>query len=822
MTTDDTIDRLLAELTLDEKASLTAGVTLWYLPAIARLGIPALKVSDGPSGVRGDSLIGRRSLSLPCGMAVGSTWNTALVGRLGDVLAAEAVSKNVHVLLGPTVCIVRQPLAGRTFESFSEDPLLTSRLAVAYVEGVQAGGVACCIKHFACNDQEHERMTISAVVDERTLHEVHLPAFEAAVDEADVGAVMTAYNRVNGIYCGEQPDLITRVLRRRWGFEGLVMSDWFGTHSTADAARAGLDLEMPGPSAWLGPTLAAAVRDGTVDESVVDEQVRHLFGLMARVGILPESPQAGHDADAPEHAPEREEDEPWRRAVARQVATEGTVMLTNRNLLPLTPANLVDKTVAVIGANAGLLEMGGGSSEVTPHRRRRVIDALAERLPGANLVYEEGCRIDKGLATIDMRLLAGDGFTVEYFTNTERSGLPVASERAHNGRMSWVGTPHPSLDQAGPAHSLRISGQFTPDVSGTWELGLESAGRSVLLLDGEQVIDNTEPQRGSGFFGAGSTVVTIERQLEAGVTHEVVMEVWPRNDVWPILGARLAAGRPHPDDAFERAVAAAAAAEVAVVVVGLNGAWESEGFDRPDLSLPGRQRELVEAVLAVNEQTIVVVNAGSPVDLPWAEQAGAVLVCWYPGEEGADALADIVVGLADPGGRLPVSWPVDAEDGATGESPRCYPGVDGQVVYDEGVMVGYRHFTTMGIEPRFCFGHGLTYGEFHHSDVHTTSAGIAIEVNNVGARTGTMVVQVYLRAVESAVVRPDRQLIGFEKVTVEPGQRELVEIPLDEDSFRYWDVETHAWRTDPGPYQLLIGASSEDIWATADITLGVG
>ena len=249
-------------MSLDEKCSLTAGADLWYLPPVERLGIPALKVSDGPSGVRGDSLIGRRSLSLPCGMAIGSTWNPPLVERLGEVLAAEARSKGVHVLLGPTVCIPRTPLAGRTFESFSEDPLLTARLAVAYVRGVQANGVACCIKHYACNDQEHERMTISAEVSERALREIHLVAFEAAVREAGVWSVMTAYNKVNGTYCGEQPDLIDGVLRDEWGFDGLVMSDWFGTHSTVPAALAGLDLEMPGPSAWLGPSLAAAVRGG--------------------------------------------------------------------------------------------------------------------------------------------------------------------------------------------------------------------------------------------------------------------------------------------------------------------------------------------------------------------------------------------------------------------------------------------------------------------------------------------------------------------------------------------------------------------------------
>src|SRR5271156_5723052 len=419
MTADDSgseseIERLIGAMTLDEKTSLTAGADMWHLPPVERLGIPALKVSDGPSGVRGDSMIGRRSLSLPCGMAIGSTWNPELVGQLGGVLAAEARTKNVHVLLGPTVCIVRTPLAGRTFESFSEDPLLTARIAAAYVKGVQAGGVACCVKHFACNDQEHERMTISAEGEERTLREVHLGAFEHAVQEAGIWSVMTAYNKVNGVYCGEQPDLIDGVLRQEWGFDGLVMSDWFGTHSTTAAALAGLDLEMPGPSAWLGPSLAAAVRSGEVDESVVDGQVRHVLRLMGRVGILGGS-------TVPD---ELEVDDGGRRAVARRVAAEGTVLLVNDGMLPLNVASV--GSVAVIGPNAGQLAMGGGSSEVTPHRRRRVDEALAERFPGVAIATEVGCRIDRGLAPLDLRLLSDETLRISYFDNPDLSGDPVA------------------------------------------------------------------------------------------------------------------------------------------------------------------------------------------------------------------------------------------------------------------------------------------------------------------------------------------------------------------------------------------------------------
>ncbi len=805
------IERLVGAMTLDEKCSLTAGANMWYLPPVERLGIPALKVSDGPSGVRGDSLIGRRSLSLPCGMAIGSTWNPSLVARLGGVLAAEAASKGVHVVLGPTVCIVRTPLAGRTFESFSEDPLLTARIAVAYVQGVQAGGVACCIKHFACNDQEHERMTISAEVEERPLREIHLVAFEAAVREAGVWSVMTAYNKVNGVYCGEQPDLIDGILRGEWGFDGLVMSDWFGTHSTGAAALAGLDLEMPGPSAWFGPTLATAVRDGLVDESVVDGQVRHALRLMGRVGILGRS-------TVPD---EQEEDDPGRRAVAREVAAEGTVLLANDGLLPLDPGTVA--SVVVVGANAGQLAMGGGSSEVTPHRRRPVADALAERLPGVAISSEIGCRIDVGLPPIDLRLLASSGvdesLRIEYFDNAELSGTPVAIEAAHTARVLWIGPPRADLTIG--ECSVRLSAVFTPDVSGAWQLGLESAGRAVLRLDGAVVVDNSDPSRGSSFYGAGSEPVEVTFDLAAGRSYELAVEVWPRSSSSPILGARIGASPPDTGDEFERAVRAAAEADVAVVVVGSNGQWESEGHDRPDLSLPGRQRELVEAVLEANRRTVVVVNAGSPVEMPWAPRAGAVLMTWYPGEEGADALADMLIGAAEPSGRLPVTFPARVEDGPAGlgvEGDR-YPGLEGKVVYGEGILVGYRYYETAHLAPLFPFGFGLSYGDIVFDHVQVDADGVTVTLANNGTRRGTEVVQVYVRAPESKVRRPDRELAGFAKVAVDPGSRETVRVELGVTAFHYWDVDTHAWRSDPGRYEVLVGSSSRDIRSSTVITV---
>ncbi len=807
----EAVERLLEELTLEEKCSLTAGASLWYLPSVERVGLPALKVSDGPSGVRGDSFGGRRSLSLPCGTAVGSTWNPELVRQLGEALAGEALSKGVKVLLGPTVCIVRTPLAGRTFESFSEDPLLTAQLSVAYVRGVQSQGVACCIKHYACNDQEHERMSISAEIDERTLREIHLVAFEAAVREAGVWSLMTAYNKVGGIYCGEQPELLNRILRSEWNYDGVAMSDWYGTHSTGPAALAGLDLEMPGPPSWLGPNLASAVREGAVDEGVVNGQVRHLLVLMHRVGML--------DSHKGGSAPELEEDDPGRRALARQVAAEGSVLLRNDGLLPLDPASV--GRLAVIGPNARHMAMGGGSSEVTPHRRRSVADALAERLPNTTVTCEVGCRIDRGITPIDVRLLTptgggSDGFTIEYFDNPDlpEEGMraPVDIGVTHSSRAVWMGPP-PGFETG--QWSARLKATFTPDTTGSWQLALESAGRSVLRLDGEVVLDNSDPQRGTGFYGAGSEPIDVRWELEAGRSYALTVDLWPRSSSSPIMGSIVRAGRPEPEDEFGRAVEAAAAADVAVVVVGLNNEWESEGYDRPNLRLPGVQRELVEAVLDVNPRTVVVVNAGSPVEMPWADRAGAVLLPWYAGEEGADALADIVVGLSDPGGRLPVTVPARLEDTPTAGAPEWYPGVDGRVVYEEGILVGYRHYDTNEIEPAFAFGHGLSYGDVVWEGVDIEAEKVTARLWNRGDRRGTEVVQVYRGNLGSQVPRPARELVGFVKVGLDPGQRQQVEVGLDAVAYRYWDVDTHGWRSDAGSYELLVGASSRDIRASA-------
>jgi beta-glucosidase len=805
---DDRVEELLGRLTPAEKAALTGGDDVWHLPAIERVGLGRLKMSDGPSGIRGAAIGTRRSLAFPCGMAVGATWDVELAGRYGTALADEARSKGVHLLLGPTVGIPRTPLGGRTFESFAEDPVLAAELAVAYIEAVQAGGVGCCVKHFACNDQEHERMSISAEVDERALREIHLAPFEAAVRRAGVWSVMSAYNRLHGTFCGEHPWLLGEILKGEWGFDGVVVSDWFGTHSTTEAAVAGLDVEMPGPPAFLGPKLAAAVESGDVPAAVLDDHARRILRLAGRIGLL--------DGRATDD--ELEDDDPERRAVARELAVAGTVLLRNDGLLPLSPDL---RSLAVIGPNADLLSTGGGgSSQVLPHRHLSLVDELRDRLPGVAVTHETGCLLGTAIPPVDPRLIA-PGLRFEAFADDEgEAALTTATLSV--GYLVSFGSP--VRGRRLPSLRFRASGVLRVPSSGRWRLGIANAGLATLHVDGMPVVENTTANGTDFFFGMGFGLVTAEIELEAGRDHELLVELEPQPGL-PVIGLRLHAAPPAVDDLLDRAVHAAAEADAAVVVVGASGQTETEGFDRPDLRLAGQQDELVRRVLAANPRTLVIVNAGAPVELPWAEDAAAVAVPWYPGEEGAPALADVVAGIAEPTGRLPITFPQHLADAPThsDHQPGSYPGTDGKVVYGEGIFVGYRHYDRAAIEPAFCFGHGLGYTTFElgepELEVDGTDVQVLVPVTNTGRRRGTEVVQLYVRDVDPTVPRAEQHLAAFAKVTVEPGATATAALTLDERSFAWWDETVGGWRVEPGAFELRIGTSSRDIRRTATVEI---
>jgi beta-glucosidase len=805
------IDQLLGELTVDEKAAMAAGVDLWHTAAVTRLGIPALKVTDGPGGARGERWTGRMSASFPCGTALGATWNPALVRTVGEHIGVEARRKGAHVLLAPTVNIHRHPLAGRNFECYSEDPFLSARMAVAYIRGVQSTGVGCSVKHFVANDSEFERMTISSEVDARTLREISLVPFEAAVLEAGTWSVMAAYNRLLGTYCSEHP-LLTSLLRDEWHFDGVIMSDWYGLHSTVPAARAGLDLEMPGPPQWYGPQLADAVRAGDVSEEILDGKVRRLLELLDRAG--------GLDND---FGPEQSIDDPDDRAVIRRAAAESFVLLQNRDaLLPLVAGSARDggdrPVLAVIGPNASVaMIQGGGSARVSQFPPVTPLAGLQTRFGGEfRIEHERGASSHKQTPVLDTTVLV-EPLQVAYYAGRERAGEPVLVEPGDRGWFTFTGPFTPEVPNE---FSMRLTGTISVPESGEWTFGLVQVGRARLLIDGEVVVDNWNPTgRSEAFMGFASAEVTATIDLVAGERHALEVDYVLAG---PSQGAlQIGCTPPAPPDLMERAVALAARADVVVCVVGTDADWETEGNDRASMALPAPQDDLIRAVAAANPNTVVAVNAASPVEMHWSADVRAILQCWFAGEEWGNALADVLSGDVSPSGKLPTTLPVRIDD-----TPafKTYPGEGGEVRYEEGVFVGYRWYDGRGIDPKFCFGHGLSYTTFE-LDAPTLSKGeisrsrllggerlqASVRVTNTGTTRGAEVAQCYVRDIEASVDRPPQELKGFEKLWLDPGESAVAVIDLDARAFSFWDIDHDAWAIEPGEFEIRIGTSSRAI-----------
>jgi len=831
---DTLVGDLVARLTLDEKASLTAGQDLWTVPGVARLGIPSLAVTDGPNGARGTTLPGpeaEATTCVPCGSALGATWDPDLVRGVGALLGAEARAKGCRVLLAPTVNIPRAPLAGRNFECYSEDPLLSGDLAAAFVDGVQSQGVATTVKHFVGNDAEFERYTMSSLIDERTLREIYLVPFERAVKLGGALGIMTGYNRLNGMWCSEHRELLTDILRGEWGFDGFVLTDWYGVASTVGSNTAGVDLEMPGPGRAYGAALAEGVRQGSVSAAALDEQVGRLLSVYHRLGLLD-----GDDTGAPPPRPA-----PARRAsIARQAAAASIVLLKNSGVLPLA-ADL--SRVAVVGPNADrAVMMGGGSAGVEPDHRTSPLAALRAKLgEGVTIVHEPG--VDLARTTSILRI----PFAAEYFDGLDGGGAVVHDAVLHATELSHLGPPIAGL---GGPFSVRASGVYRPSETGRYLLTLTHVGRARVLVDGVVVLDGFDESlpRGPSFMGLGSKELTHEVDLEAGRDVEIKVE-------YDTLGARgmfafrVGCRWMAPPDLADRAVAAARDADVAVVVVGTSNEWESEGFDRHTLVLPADQDDLVRRVAAVNSKTVVVVNTGAPVAMPWADSVGAVLQVWFGGQEMAHAVADVLVGDEDPGGRLPVSFPVRLED-----TPAYgyFPGERSELRYGEGLMVGYRWYDTRKIGVAYPFGHGLSYSTFRLGEPVVSGPGFApgdelvvtVPVTNTGGRDATEVVQCYVAPPSGDLFRPDKELKAFGKIRLDPGQAGIVTLVLSDRAFAHWDPgmdETRSlrsrmplgnminkaagpprsagWRIEPGAYVLHIGRSSADIAWTVPVTV---
>lgn len=833
------IDKLVNQLTIEEKALLTTGATMWSTNSVARVGIPAVTVTDGPAGARGPITpgIGTQvaTLCIPCGSALGATFDVSLLEELGGALGHQTRSKGARVLLAPTVNLHRSPLFGRAFECYSEDPLLSGKLAASFIRGVQSRGVATTVKHFVGNDAEFERMTINSVIDQRALREVYLLPFELAVREGGSLGIMTSYNRMNGVYCAENRELLQDILRDEWGFKGFVVTDWFAGFSTEGAANAGLDLEMPAPPRGYGKFLAEAVHEGRVDEGDLNRAVRTLLSTFDQLGALDDQPQPPLAIDLPEH-----------RQLARRAAASSMVLLRNEKvgdqpLLPLQTNGL--KTVAVIGPNAERTRiMGGGSAEVLPHHRTAIIDVLRERLGAkVSVRHEAGGNIDKTTPTIDPQMVCQPdgtlGFEVIVFDGNADSQTELTRVHRPDGRILLVARN--DADVPTSSYHFNATGIITVETSGQYIVSLVEVSPCRLFLDSKLVVDgaSTIPPRGQSFFGMGSVEVTAIVDLVAGQQHELVLECDASNKQWA-HGAQVGLQFVDEDDPVRRAVELAAECDIALVVVGTTDDWESEGHDRDTLELPGRQVELIRAVAAANKKTIVLVNTGAPVDMSWANEVPSIMQIWFGGQEMGHAVVDVLLGEADPGGRLPTTIPERIE-----HTPAFgnFPGEHGQVRYGEGLFIGYRWYEARHLPVRFPFGHGLSYTTFAlgQPDCEDTEISpdqrvtILIPVANTGSRTGSEVVQVYVAPRNSSVQRPNKELKGFSKVNLKPGESTVVSIELSPRDFAFWnpkDVyrtvlrpqvigesanialdQKGEWQIDHGLYDIHIGTSSVNI-----------
>ncbi|MBA3947562.1 MAG: glycoside hydrolase family 3 C-terminal domain-containing protein [Herpetosiphonaceae bacterium] len=804
--------QLVSQLTLEEQVSLLAGADFWTTVPIPRLHIPALKVTDGPAGARGGGPLigGKHTAAFPVGIALGATWNVDLLRDVGRHLAREATDKGAGVLLGPTVNVFRSTLNGRNFESYAEDPFLTGKLAAAYIQGLQGAGVAATVKHFAGNESEYQRGTINSDIPERALRELYLLPFELAVKEGGSWAVMSAYNKLHDTYCSENKQFLTDILRGEWGFDGLVMSDWGGTHSAGASVRAGLDLEMPGPAQARATLLAEAEADEAT-RAAVRVAAKNVLRLLERTGTFAQLRDVSDAA-------ERDEEYADTRALIRQAGAEGTVLLKNAgSLLPL-PAHA---RVAVIGPNAATGQvMGGGSAQMNAHRRVSPLEGLREALGEGNVTYAIGCDNDKFLpiSTVAMHIeyRAVEGDTI------------LAQESRPLGEVMWFELP-PDV----PADfRARLTSTISIVEAGEYDLSLASAGLSRLLLDGALLIDNWEHfQAGGTYFGFGSDELRAHHFLSAG-EHTVVIEFTPQQvevGIASMSALRFGFRKPLPDTSIQDAARVAAAADYAVVCAGTNGDWETEGVDRWGLTLPGRQDELVRAVAQANPHTIVLLQTGGPVLLPWLDDVPALLQAWFPGQEAGYAIADVLLGRDEPSGRLPQTFPARLEDDPVHpEHPdRQYPGTDGHVEYREGLYIGYRHVDRAALTPRFPFGFGLSYTTFELGEPQlsgdTLQPGgeltVTILVRNTGSRAGQTVIQLYVHDVETQLERPNKELKAFAKATLQPNETQDVTFTLGMRSLAYYDDTRAAWVAGMGDFDLLIGLSSADLPRTARVRL---
>ncbi len=795
----DTIAALCAQLSLEDKVKLLTGQDDWSTWPLPDIGLRSIVVSDGPSGVRGEVWDERSpSLNLPSASALSSSWDDGLAYEYATVAAAEARRKGVDVVLGPTINLHRSPLGGRHFEAYSEDPFLTGRLAAAYVRGLQDHGVAATPKHYVGNDSETDRFTVDVIVDDRTLREVYLAAFEPAVVEAQTWMIMSSYNSVNGNTMSEN-ELLADPLRSEWGFDGVMVSDW-GAVRTTRAANFEQDLAMPGPRGAWGDALVAAVRSGEVEEAAIDRKVQRILLLAARVGALTDVPgpaSAPPSVDGP--------------GFIRRAAVEGCVLVKNDDLLPVASPS----SIAVIGPSAAQARtQGGGSATVLPTHTVSPLEGLRASFQDAEISYAPGV-VHEGLAALplDQLSLIDSGAPGAHVRFLDDEGNVLLEEE----RLTADGLIFPSHGRPRNTATVEFSTRWTPPTSGPVELGCSVVGTVRLLVDGEllaeAVNETADDDPAAAIFNPPA--MSTEVSVVEGQPLDLVLQVTiPRGPLSLTVGFRPSI---DADVLIAEAVEAARHADLAVVVVGTTAQVESEGFDRQSLALPGRQDELVSAICAANPRTVVVVNSGAPVLTPWRDEAAAILVSWFGGQEYGHALADIIGGTSEPGGRLPTTWPATEQSVPILDTTPT----DGRLVYDEGLDIGYRAWLRSDKEPAFWFGAGLGYttwevgeptvGVQENGDVTVTTA-----LRNTGDRAGKHVVQIYASRPDSTIDRPERWLVGYGVARAEAGEEASVEVTVGRRAFAHWT--DNGWEIEPGPFMIHVGTSANDLLTAVPVS----
>ncbi|KAJ5784609.1 uncharacterized protein N7503_009821 [Penicillium pulvis] len=826
------VEKAIEELTLGEKVALTAGRDFWHTVPIPRLNIPALRMSDGPNGVRGTRFFnGIPAACFPCATALGATWDAELLSEIGTLMGDEAIAKGVHIVLGPTINIQRSPLGGRGFESFSEDGVLSGTLAGYLCKSMQDKGVAATLKHFVCNDQEHERMAVNSIITQRALREIYLLPFQLAMRICRSACIMTAYNKVNGTHVSENEFLITDVLRKEWGWDGLVMSDWFGTYSTSDAINAGLDIEMPGKTRWRGEALAHAVSSNKVAQFKLDERVRNVLNLVNWVEPL------GIPEGAEEIALNRPEDQ----ALMRRAAAESVVLLKNEGApLPLKK----DGSLLVIGPNAKQAAYcGGGSASLAPYYTVTPFDGVSAKSNG-DVKFSQGVYSHKELPLLGPLMKTEDGktgFTFKVYNEHPSSG----TERTVVDELQLIYSLGFLMDYVNPkikslTYYVDMEGYFTPEESGLYEFGVTVVGTGRLLIDGEIVVDNTKNQKqGSAFFGTATIEERGEKELKAGQTYKVVFEFGtaPTSDLdtrgivaFGAGGFRFGASRRvSQEDLISAAVEQAKTAEQVVIFAGLTSEWETEGYDRDHMDLPPGSDELITRVLAANPNAIVVIQSGTPVTMPWVNDARAVVQAWFGGNECGNGIADVLYGDVNPSAKLPITFPRRLQDNPSYVNFRSERG---RVLYGEDIYVGYRYFEKSDLAPAFPFGHGLSYTTFTRSDLSIQTVPeeakysesgepitAAVTVTNTGSIAGAEVVQLWVVPPKTDVNRPVRELKAFQKVFLEPGESKTLQLTVEKKlATSWWDEQREQWISEKGEYEVLItGTGDEDLRGTFEV-----